>query len=164
MSNRRPQFLHPGPRSRGNPKSGEIPAQIIKLRLSPGAPLSTSPRASITEIMMSSNDGIPQLGFWEKADIPFVHLSIYASMVYAAITGVFRGKASPKRYDHHILAAVIRKVVDRRSDRQMQYVVLCLIILHINPKKATMRIYNPLTLYYRTGTSCRQLQRPTKPS
>ncbi|CRL22773.1 unnamed protein product [Penicillium camemberti] len=72
---------------------------------------------------MSSNHGVPQLGFWEKADIPFVHLSMYASMVYAAITGVFRGKASPKRYDHHILAAVIRKIVDRRSTRQTQYLV-----------------------------------------
>ncbi|CAI7581140.1 unnamed protein product [Penicillium discolor] len=72
---------------------------------------------------MSSNHGVPQLGFWEKADIPFVHLSIYASMVYAAITGVFRGKASPKRYDHYILAAVIRKAIGRRSDRQTQYLM-----------------------------------------
>ncbi|KAF4769758.1 hypothetical protein N7455_006440 [Penicillium solitum] len=72
---------------------------------------------------MSSNLGVPQLGFWEKADIPFVHLSIYASMVYAAITGVFRGKASPKRYDHHILAVVIRKAIERRSDRQTQYLM-----------------------------------------
>ncbi|KAJ5511842.1 Alpha/beta hydrolase fold-3 [Penicillium expansum] len=73
---------------------------------------------------MSSNQDVPQLGFWEKADIPFLHLSLYASMVYAAITGVFRGKDSPKRYDHHILAAVIRKMVDRRSDRQTQYLLL----------------------------------------
>ncbi|CAI7628806.1 unnamed protein product [Penicillium glandicola] len=72
---------------------------------------------------MASKD-VPQLGFWEKADVPFLHLSIYASMVYAAITGVFRGKASPKRYDHHVLAAVIRKIVNRRSDRQTQYFTL----------------------------------------
>lgn len=75
---------------------------------------------------MSSNQNVPQLGFWEKADIPFLHLSMYASTVYAAITGVFRGKDSPKRYDHHILAAVIRRLSDRRSDRQTQYVVLSL--------------------------------------
>lgn len=75
---------------------------------------------------MSSNQDVPQLGFWEKADIPFLHLSTYASLVYAAITGVFRGKASPKRYDHYVLSAVIRKVVERRSDRQTQYVVLSL--------------------------------------
>ncbi|KAJ6180979.1 hypothetical protein N7519_011440 [Penicillium mononematosum] len=73
---------------------------------------------------MSSNQDVPQLGLWEKADIPFLHLSMYASMVYAAITGVFRGKASPKRYDHHVLSAVIRKIVDRRSDRQTQYLSL----------------------------------------
>ncbi|KAJ5826835.1 hypothetical protein N7447_003598 [Penicillium robsamsonii] len=70
---------------------------------------------------MSSKHDIPQLGLWERADIPFMHLSVYASMVYAAITGVFRGKGSPKRYDHHVLTAVFRKVIDRRSDRQIQY-------------------------------------------
>ncbi|KAJ5985918.1 hypothetical protein N7499_007793 [Penicillium canescens] len=64
---------------------------------------------------------IPQLGFWEKADLPFAHLSIFASVLYHAITGVFRGKASPKRYDHHVMAAMIRKLVDRTSDRQKQY-------------------------------------------
>ncbi|KAJ5135458.1 uncharacterized protein N7515_004736 [Penicillium bovifimosum] len=62
------------------------------------------------------------LSFWEKADIPFVHLSLYASMLYAAVTGIFRGKASPKRYDHHIIASVIRKLVDRSTDKQKQYI------------------------------------------
>jgi hypothetical protein len=64
-----------------------------------------------------------KLSFWERADIPFLHLSLYASMVYAAVTGVFRGKASPKRYDHHVVASVIRKLVDRSTDKQKQYVI-----------------------------------------
>lgn len=73
---------------------------------------------SFSSVTMSS---IPQLGFWEKADLPFAHLSIFASVLYHAITGVFRGKASPKRYDHHIMTAMIRKLLDRTSDRQKQY-------------------------------------------
>lgn len=85
-------------------------------------------------------------------------------MVYAAITGVFRGKASPKRYDHHVLSAVIRKVVDRRSDRQTQYVVLLsTILLHITPNNTTIKMDKTLT-YRRTGISVFQLQQPTKVS
>ncbi|CAG8113209.1 unnamed protein product [Penicillium salamii] len=63
----------------------------------------------------------PNLGFWEKSDVPFVHLSVYASMLYHMVAGVFRGKASPKRYDHFITTNVIRKLVSRTSDRQKQY-------------------------------------------
>lgn len=73
---------------------------------------------------MSSIQDVPQLSFWEKANIPFLHLSMYATMMYAATTGLFRGKASPKRYDQHILAAVTRGIFDRRSDKQMKYVFL----------------------------------------
>ncbi|KAF9252049.1 hypothetical protein DTO006G1_2796 [Penicillium roqueforti] len=72
--------------------------------------------------MSSNEDGPgPQLGFWEKADIPFMYLSLCGSLVYAAIAGVFRGKASPRRYDHYVVSAVVRKLLTRRSDRQMQY-------------------------------------------
>ncbi|KAG0154955.1 Steryl acetyl hydrolase 1 [Penicillium digitatum] len=73
---------------------------------------------------MSSIQDVPQLSFWEKANIPFLHLSMYATMMYAATTGLFRGKASPKRYDQHILAAVTRGIFDRRSDKQMKYLTL----------------------------------------
>lgn len=65
----------------------------------------------------------PNLGFWEKVDVPFVHLSVYGSMLYHVIAGVFRGKASPKRYDHFIMTNTIRKLVTRTSDRQKQYVL-----------------------------------------
>ncbi|KAJ5950500.1 uncharacterized protein N7479_008913 [Penicillium vulpinum] len=71
---------------------------------------------------MSSNHDIPKLGFWEKADIPLMRLSVFANLLYAAITGVFRGKASPRRYDHYIMASVIRGMVDRTTDRQIQYI------------------------------------------
>ncbi|KAJ5561653.1 hypothetical protein N7535_003885 [Penicillium sp. DV-2018c] len=63
-----------------------------------------------------------KLSFWEKADIPFLRLSMYGTMIYAAVTGIFRGKASPKRYDHYVIASVIRKLVDRSTDKQKQYI------------------------------------------
>jgi hypothetical protein len=72
----------------------------------------------------------PNLGFWEKADLPLVHLSMFGSMLYHAIAGVFRGKASPKRYDHFIMTNVLRKFVTRTSDRQKQYVELSLVSIH----------------------------------
>lgn len=67
---------------------------------------------------------VPQLGFWEKADLPFVHASVIVNALYAAITGFFRGKSSPKKYSHHVTAAAIRKMVNRVSIRQKQYVLL----------------------------------------
>lgn len=65
---------------------------------------------------------VPELGFWEKADLPFAHLSIAINVLYAAITGVFRGKGSPKKYSHHLTAAAVRRFCDRLNDRQRQYV------------------------------------------
>ena len=113
--------------------------------------------------MPSNEDGPgPQLGFWEKADIPFMYLSLCGSLVYAAITGVFRGKASPRRYDQYVKSAVIRKLLTRRSDRQMQYVVLSL--QFFCNLQGRIRMDTTLTLYYRTDTSVPQLQRPTQAS
>lgn len=68
------------------------------------------------------NPMVPQLGLWERADIQLGKLSVLANVLYAAITGVFRGKSSPKLYKNHILAALIRASVDRFSARQNQYV------------------------------------------
>lgn len=65
---------------------------------------------------------LPELGFWEKADLPFVHASVVVQALYAAITGLFRGKSSPRKYSHHVTAAAIRGMVGRISIRQKQYV------------------------------------------
>jgi hypothetical protein len=65
---------------------------------------------------------VPQLGFWEKADLPFVHASVVVQALYAAITGFFRGKAGSRKYSHHVTAAAIRGMVTRISIRQKQYV------------------------------------------
>jgi hypothetical protein len=67
---------------------------------------------------------LPELGFWEKADLPFVHASVVVQALYAAITGLFRGKSSPRKYSHHVAAAAIRGMVGRISIRQKQYVLL----------------------------------------
>lgn len=72
--------------------------------------------------MATSKSDTPELGFWEKVDLPFAQLSIFASVLYAAITGVFRGKDSPKKYSHHIMTAAVRKAITRLTDRQNQYV------------------------------------------
>jgi hypothetical protein len=71
--------------------------------------------------MADSKIDVPELGFWEKADLPLAQLTIAANALMAAITGVFRGQASPKKYSHHIMAAAIRRMCDRTSDRQKQY-------------------------------------------
>lgn len=68
---------------------------------------------------------VPQLGFWERADLRLGQLNILANVLYAAITGVFRGKSSPKFYRSHLIATAIRTMVDRISARQSQYVHPC---------------------------------------
>jgi hypothetical protein len=72
--------------------------------------------------MASKNVDVPELGFWEKADVPFAQLTVAANALMATLTGVFRGQASPKKYSHHIMAAAIRRMCDRTSDFQKQYV------------------------------------------
>lgn len=65
----------------------------------------------------------PELGFWEKADLQIGRLSVIATTLYAAITGVFRGSTAPKKLRHHIIAAATRKSITRFSSRQQKYVI-----------------------------------------
>ncbi|KAJ5975701.1 hypothetical protein N7481_009408 [Penicillium waksmanii] len=64
---------------------------------------------------------VPELGLWERADVQLGKITIVANVLYAAITGVFRGKSSPKFYSSHLLATAVRTLVDRLSVRQNQY-------------------------------------------
>lgn len=64
------------------------------------------------------------LSFWEKADLSFTGLLLCPSLLYHAIAGVFRGSASPRRYDHFLFVNVMRKLVARTTDRQKQYAAL----------------------------------------
>ncbi|KAJ5167044.1 uncharacterized protein N7482_005825 [Penicillium canariense] len=64
---------------------------------------------------------VPELGFWEKADISISFASVVVNALYAAITGFFRGKSSPRKYSHHVAAAAIRRMITRLSIRQKQY-------------------------------------------
>jgi hypothetical protein len=84
------------------------------------------PEIPQTVIMPESKNvvQVPELGFWEKVDLPFAHASVVVSALYAAITGFLRGKSSPKKYSHHVAAAAIRKLCNRISIRQKQYVDL----------------------------------------
>lgn len=77
---------------------------------------------------------VPQLGLWERADVQLGKVTILANVLYAAFTGVFRGKSSPKFYSSHLLATAVRTLIDRLSVRQNQYVHSChrLFLLKIN--------------------------------
>lgn len=63
---------------------------------------------------------VPELGFWEKADLPISKLYMIASALYATLIGPFRGKGYPKKFKHHLVGLVIRN--DPHSARQRQYV------------------------------------------
>lgn len=64
----------------------------------------------------------PELSFWEKADLAPGYLSVLSSVLYSAATGVFRGKSGAKMYSMHVFHAAVRKMVNRFSARQAQYV------------------------------------------
>ncbi|KAF7714247.1 Alpha/beta hydrolase fold-3 domain-containing protein [Penicillium ucsense] len=70
---------------------------------------------------VKSTDQVPQLGFWEKVDLPLGQATVLVHSLFAAITGLFRGQGSPKVFSHHVTAAAIRTMVDRLSVRQAQY-------------------------------------------
>ena len=63
---------------------------------------------------------VPELGFWEKADLRVSKLSIIASALYATLIGPFRGKSYPKKFKHHLVSLIIRS--DPYTTRQTQYV------------------------------------------
>ena len=71
---------------------------------------------------MSSGSYPPSLTQGEKLDLIPASLSLIASGVYAAISGVFRGENGAKYYGKHVSYAVIRTLLDRTSIRQKQYV------------------------------------------
>ena len=70
---------------------------------------------------MASSERVPQLTFLEKLDLIPAQLSVVAAGIYAAITGIFRGKAGVKSYSKHIQYAVIRHAFSRIAPRQNQY-------------------------------------------
>ncbi|KAL4986387.1 Alpha/Beta hydrolase protein [Aspergillus falconensis] len=69
--------------------------------------------------MASSLSGTP-LSFWEKADLFAGNLSVLGTVLYSAITGVFRGKSGAKTFNQHVAHAAVRKAVVRLSVRQLQ--------------------------------------------
>ena len=69
---------------------------------------------------MASNSYPPQLTLLEKLDLLPAQLSLVATGIYAAITGLFRGKRGAKVYGKHIGYAMIRQTLARMSTRQSQ--------------------------------------------
>ncbi|KAL4743318.1 Alpha/Beta hydrolase protein [Aspergillus similis] len=69
--------------------------------------------------MASSLSDAP-LSFWEKADLFAGNLSVFGTVLYSVITGVFRGKSGAKTFNQHVAHAAVRKAVMRLSVRQLQ--------------------------------------------
>lgn len=64
----------------------------------------------------------PKLTLLERLDLIPANISLIAAGIYAALTGIFRGNSGAKVYSKHISYAVIRKMLQRLSTRQNQYV------------------------------------------
>ncbi|EEH36233.1 alpha/beta hydrolase fold protein [Paracoccidioides lutzii Pb01] len=62
----------------------------------------------------------PKLSVLEKLDLVPANLSLIASAIYAAITGLVRGQSGHRYYRKHINHAVIRRAISRFSTRQSQ--------------------------------------------
>lgn len=62
----------------------------------------------------------PKLTVVEKLNMISTGLSLIASTIYVAITGVFRGQRGQKHYNKHVGYALIRAAVTRLSTRQLQ--------------------------------------------
>ncbi|KAF4168957.1 hypothetical protein CNMCM6936_000368 [Aspergillus lentulus] len=61
-----------------------------------------------------------RLTLLEKADLIPGYLSVLATALYSAVTGIFRGSTGAKEYGVHVGHAIVRKIVMRFSMRQMQ--------------------------------------------
>ncbi|KAL1956360.1 hypothetical protein VTO42DRAFT_7343 [Malbranchea cinnamomea] len=70
---------------------------------------------------MASDGFPPKLTLLEKLDLIPAQLSVLATAIYAALTGIFRGKSGAKAYGKHIGYAVIRRTLARYSTRQNQW-------------------------------------------
>lgn len=64
----------------------------------------------------------PKLTVLEKLDLIPAHLSLLGAVLYASITGIFRGKGGAKYLGKHIQFAFMRRMLWRLSTRQAQYV------------------------------------------
>lgn len=64
----------------------------------------------------------PQLSFWEKLDLVPGYLSILGTVLYSALTGMFRGKTGARTYSMHVVHAAVRKTCVRLTPRQTQCV------------------------------------------
>ncbi|KAF7115912.1 hypothetical protein CNMCM5793_003655 [Aspergillus hiratsukae] len=69
---------------------------------------------------MADHPDSVHLTLLEKADLIPGYLSVLATALYSAVTGIFRGSTGAKQYGVHVGHAMVRKMVMRFSTRQMQ--------------------------------------------
>ncbi|KAF7597578.1 hypothetical protein BBP40_000056 [Aspergillus hancockii] len=61
------------------------------------------------------------LSLWEKADLITGQLVTLGTVLYTAVTGIFRGESGAKGYGLHIGNAMFRKLILRLNARQLQH-------------------------------------------
>ncbi|KAL3445813.1 Alpha/Beta hydrolase protein [Aspergillus insuetus] len=62
-----------------------------------------------------------KLNVWEKIDAWLGLVSIGATILYAAISGLSRGPSGADSYHHHLIQATVKKMTTRLSPLQLQY-------------------------------------------
>ncbi|KIY00489.1 uncharacterized protein Z520_04174 [Fonsecaea multimorphosa CBS 102226] len=65
---------------------------------------------------------VHQASFWEKLDVFPGLLSLVGTALYTAVAAPFRGESGAPYYGQHISYAVVRKMVQRFSTLQLQYI------------------------------------------
>lgn len=63
----------------------------------------------------------PSLSLWERLDLFAAQLSAAGTVLYSAVTGVFRGNSGAATYKLHLGNTLVRSLVGRLSARQLQY-------------------------------------------
>ncbi|KAE8380508.1 alpha/beta hydrolase fold protein [Aspergillus bertholletiae] len=61
------------------------------------------------------------ISLWEKVDLVHAQVTVLGTALYSAITGIFRGQSGASGYGLHVGNAAVRKLCNRLSAEQFQY-------------------------------------------
>ncbi|KAE8364314.1 Alpha/Beta hydrolase protein [Aspergillus caelatus] len=61
------------------------------------------------------------ISLWERVDLMHAQLTVLGTALYSAVTGIFRGKSGASGYGLHVGNAALRKLCNRLSAEQFQY-------------------------------------------
>ena len=63
------------------------------------------------------------ISLWERVDLMHAQLTVLGTALYSAVTGIFRGQSGASGYGLHVGNAALRKLCNRLSAEQFQYIV-----------------------------------------